>query len=490
MAFNVTFYNFSKKENSTATPASGGTVYACTLKDGCSIISPVIKLNLGPASDAPVDYNYCLIADFNRWYFINDWTSDKGMWYGSLNVDVLATYKTPIGSASEMIVRSSDEYDGRIIDQLYPTMNRQIFYTRDGSLNPWWNDQTPGSIVLGLLSYVSGSSIQGGVNYVSMLMSEFSEFMDRVFTVGPVDPTAPAATDGTVNAMRAVFTGMTEEQARNFAYLAENPYTDYIDSITWVPATGIGGSSQTGLYLGPNYLSDLTYAPIDIKEMIQRSWVLSDIPRHPQAATRGSYLNLAPYSKYELVLPRAGVVELDPVMIGDFTVLTVELGIDPVTGQGLYKIFAGDGANVKHMIKQLFVPIGVTAKIGRNKPVGTGLSLISDIIGTASGLVSGNLTAIRGIGNVLRETRSPGSGTIGDSGGYAGLFPGYVTLQSQHLYVTDEDNDHNGRPLMRVRAISDVPGYIVCQHGDIDVACTDAERAEIRKYLEGGFFYE
>ena len=62
MAFNVVFYNFSKKENSTAVPASGGTTYSCTLKDGCSIINPVIKLSLGPASSVPIGFNYCQIS--------------------------------------------------------------------------------------------------------------------------------------------------------------------------------------------------------------------------------------------------------------------------------------------------------------------------------------------------------------------------------------------------------------------------------------------
>lgn len=497
MAFNVVFYNFSKKENSTAVPASGGTTYSCTLKDGCSIINPVIKLSLGPASGVPIGFNYCRIQNFNRYYFVNDWTSDKGMWYANLSVDVLASYKSAIGNASELILRSSDEYDGRVTDTFYPTMNEQVFYSRDGSANFWWSDQYAGTFVLGLLSYVGSSSIQGGVNYVSMNGTEFSEFMDRVFSVNNIDPNNYAANDEVTSTFFNIFAGITERQARSLAYLAENPYTDYIDSITWLPGIIPHASSTTGLYLGPNWLNAQTYGAFDVKKMVDKTWSTSSIPKHPQAASRGSYLNLSPYSNYQLVLPRQGVVAIDPVSLGDYDTLTVDLHIDPITGQGLYQIYVGDGAQVKQLINQCYVPIGVTVKIGRNKPVGTLLSMALDTAGMVTNIAKDlsngqgfNPQNLSGVASIMREIKAPGSGTIGDSGGYCGLFPGYPVLQSQHLYVTDEDNDHNGRPLMKVRQISDVPGFVQCAHGDISVACTDTERSEIKRHLETGFFYE
>lgn len=496
MAFNVTFYNFSKKSNSTAVPASGGTTYSCTLKDGCSIINPVIKLNLGPTSVNPVSFNYCRIQDFNRYYFVNDWTSDKGMWYGNLSVDVLASFKSAIGSASELILRSSDEYDGRVTDTFYPTMNEQAFYSRDGSASFWWSDQYAGTFVLGLLSYVGSGSVQGGVNYVSMNGTEFGEFMDRVFSYSQIDYNDRAATDSATEAISNIFV-ISETQARSLAYLAENPYTDYIDSITWIPGTIPYASSTTGLYLGSNWLNAQTYGAFDIKKAVDKTWSTNNIPKHPQAASRGDYLNLSPYSNYQLVLPRQGVVPIDPVSIGDYDTLTVDLHIDPITGQGLYQIYAGDGAQVKHLINQCYVPIGVTVKIGRNKPVGTSLNMALEAAGMVTNIAKDLITGqgfnpqnLSGVASIMREMKAPGSGTIGDSGGYCGLFPGYPVLQSQHLYVTDEDNDHNGRPLMKVRQISDVPGYVQCAHGDISVACTDTERSEIKRHLETGFFYE
>lgn len=501
MAFNVTFYNFSKKENSTAVPASGGTTYSCVLKDGCSIINPVIKLDLGPASGTPVAFNYCVIPDFNRFYFISDWTSDKGMWYGSLTVDALATYKTAIGAASEMVVRSSDEYDGRIQDNMYPMINNQIFYSRDGSSSAWWpvhriieiegvsvDFVDRGEFIVGLLSYTDDdTSLNGGVNYIGFDYGGFAQFLAKIFGVSDLE--VPVLM-GVKNVFQGVY-NLTDTQAYNLAYVAENPYTDYIDSITWMPVTShFGDHTLQDLYFGPNVIR-VAYRSVDVKEMVDFTWSTSDIPKHPQSAARGSYLNLPPYSEYSLVLPRAGRVNLDPVLLGDYSTLTVDLHIDQVTGQGLYQVYAGDGAYVRHLIYMDYVPIGVTVKIGTNKAVGTSLGIVSTAIGGVQQLLSGNIAGVlQSIGSIERERQSPGSGRIGESGGYNGVYPGYPTLQSHHLYVTDEDNDHNGRPLMRVRTLSDVPGYIVCQHGDIDVACTDSERSAIKRFLEGGFFYE
>ena len=40
---NVTFFTFAKKVNSTKRP-SGGSSYSVTLKEGCSILQPSIRL--------------------------------------------------------------------------------------------------------------------------------------------------------------------------------------------------------------------------------------------------------------------------------------------------------------------------------------------------------------------------------------------------------------------------------------------------------------
>ena len=117
MSFSVILYSFAKKENSTAQPVSG-TTYNCQLKAPCGILNPEILLDIG-LSSAP-SANYAYIASFGRYYWIREWTNEGPLWRASLECDVLASYKSQIGSASLYALRSSYSYDGDIVDALYP----------------------------------------------------------------------------------------------------------------------------------------------------------------------------------------------------------------------------------------------------------------------------------------------------------------------------------------------------------------------------------
>lgn len=93
MAINITFFSFSKKMNSTSQP-SGGLVTSCDLKRGTDVLNPQIIINRRDMSN----YNYAYIPAFSRYYWINNWSVDGGLWYGALSVDALASWKAEIGS--------------------------------------------------------------------------------------------------------------------------------------------------------------------------------------------------------------------------------------------------------------------------------------------------------------------------------------------------------------------------------------------------------
>ena len=73
MSFQVSLFQFSKKENSTGRPAAGsGAYFSCVLKDGTGVLNPVITLDMG-LNESPTKYNYAYINTFGRYYFINEW---------------------------------------------------------------------------------------------------------------------------------------------------------------------------------------------------------------------------------------------------------------------------------------------------------------------------------------------------------------------------------------------------------------------------------
>ena len=98
----ITFYNITKRLNSTARPSGTGTVYSCVLKDNTSVLSPILKLQL---STKP-DYNYFKFDD--RYYWITDIISlTNNIWQISGTVDVLATFKGHINNTSAFVLYDS-----------------------------------------------------------------------------------------------------------------------------------------------------------------------------------------------------------------------------------------------------------------------------------------------------------------------------------------------------------------------------------------------
>lgn len=220
MAINITFYNFSKKINSTAQPSSGGTTFSCELIENTSILSPAIRLNLTSVSSfSPIGKSYAYIPDLARYYFVTDWTYELGTWVASLSVDVLATCKASIGQASEYILRSSYEFNRYVEDSMFPTMNhysparyygysmssgsRTSLFCEDADLGQWYIlgliggfstqmrqiyaqagiNVTNGSVVYYVLNQVQMETFIGdlleSVNQFQVPSSEMSEYLTR-----------------------------------------------------------------------------------------------------------------------------------------------------------------------------------------------------------------------------------------------------------------------------------------------------------------------
>lgn len=144
---NVNFYNFSKRPNSTKRPTGNGTIYQCTLiEENTSIISPTLKLKL-PTGESFINKNYCYIADFERYYFVSDVSYNLGVWFISLNCDVLATAKNIIGASTQYVMRSSSLFDGDIIDTAYPTKTEQEYEQFTSDYGSIWGTTDPCFIV-------------------------------------------------------------------------------------------------------------------------------------------------------------------------------------------------------------------------------------------------------------------------------------------------------------------------------------------------------
>lgn len=468
MSFTVDLYRFSKKENSTARPGISPAPFPCRLREPSGILNPSIMLDLGLVSD-PSGYNYAYIPEYGRYYWINEWTFERACWTASMSVDSLATWKDYIGAETLYVLRSSAAYDGRVMDRHYPVLSG-VTYSRKTQPSPWSAVMDTGNITNG--SFVVGitgkSGNYGSMQYYALSASNFAVFTNNLMlefvTATNFDPS-----DASLALQKAII----------------DPF-EYIKSVVWVPfdAATASGTNLTQSIMVFDYSINADGHPFGLGSpgVISGTVEWPYIDRHPQAASRGMFCNLEPFTEAELYFPPFGIIKIDTRLLAQTPAVTARWNFDCITGACILEVLIGGS-----ITNRLSAQVGVPIQISRLKQDLVGV--ISGYAGAIGNAFTGNiLGAAAGIGSAL-ESAIPHNSTLGSSGGWGDLI-GMPELNQYFYPIADEDIQHHGRPLCQQRVISSIPGYILVQDGDISIPGTIAENAEIKAYLEGGFFYE
>lgn len=549
MAFNVTFYQFSKRENSTKIPAaSAGTVYSCTLKDGCSVISPTIEIHY-TGSGNPAAFNYAYIADFSRYYFIGDWEYNRGIWTADLSVDVLASYKTQIGASSRYVLRSASSYDGSIVDNMATKLPEKVKIQPVSSPFTDLSNYQSGWYIIGLQGASPSSQVPmvGGVNYYPLSYTQMMEFTNYLQS-------------STLAALMAdTSAGLTAEVAK----ILQDP-AQYIVSLMWLPLNAIGTSYASNIQpkLGWWDTAPLTTPTIGLGQgmpaLIREYDIEVSLPVHPQLASGnyGKYLKAAPYSRYAFVMDPWGEIPLDGASLIDSDTLRAHILLDLMTGVAtltIRDVTSGSPNNGKVLARQS-AQVGVSMSISqmiydlskvdeglKSAAVATVAKAAENSTATISSAIeqvkSKSLwqnikdgfrkifgtaeiaqrkkaisNAASNIGANIQEIASSGLAVMatpelkGVSGSFLNYYEGSrsytedgltYTYKEQGPYIrltyldaVDPNNDENGRPLMQIRTLNTLSGYIQCAEGDIAIAAFNEEIEAIAQCLVGGFFYE
>lgn len=470
MSFTADFYSFSKKENSTARPSSPSFSYPIILTENCSLISPCIIVQL---TDIPSGINYCYIEKFGRYYFINNWIWLDGRWMAELQVDVLATYRNDIASKSLYILRTSQGYDGEVLDTLYPAKKEPVItqYTID---EQWWIGDSfsyrNGWWVIGIVSQ------QGTTDYYAMDYSTFRKFSDKL--LGTIDW-------ANLN---------TQEISDNLTKTLFNPF-QYVVSCLWFP--DLGGKSgwfvPSSIYLGwwkfdietgfePYSIPDSAY----VEKTIQLSFA-----EHPQAADRGIYLNKKPYRYCYLNIPPFGLLEIDSnLMSSDYTGYDASIRYDLISGVGMIRITGHNSdRTINRVIVQSTAQFGVPIQISDLKS-GSILGIAKGVVGTALSIATGNaLGALSGIGSAISDNIPSLQDSTSANGSIVGM--SYLPTCLTICYpIVDENNADNGRPYCQNNTFSTLgTGFYIVENGSIDVKAIKPELEQIKSYLESGIYY-
>lgn len=454
----IVLYTFSKRPDSTKRPSSGGRSLSATLKEATSILYPSFLFQF---SGNPTAYNYAYVPDFDRYYYITDWTATAGMWDATCKVDVLASWKENIGASKQYVLRAEAESDGTIIDTLYPTKGAAEVVT-DDMLPVWEEGQT---FVVGV--YGDNGATIGGISYITLTPSEMKNYMAAILGIGSWTDNVPAELGEEV--FKTIF----------------NPI-QYIASVMLFPFTIPGRHTVRTLKFG--WWDFEISCGIITERTYTATTGLGTLPKHPQANERGAYLNASPYTKYSFWAPPFGEVELDTPVLLDCDWARVDMTIDYVTGKCTGVFMGQDGKNTKYLFTRtstLAVPVQlsqITAGAGVGQVVSSAVALGRDaIMGNALG-------AAENVGE-MASAALPKITTVGTNGDFS-QYSLTQHITATFLTVVDEDIDGRGRPLCKTRRISDLPGFVQVSDAKIAFNCTSPETTEIKNFMEGGFHYE
>lgn len=474
MAITVNFYNFAKRQNSTAQPASTDLISteSCTLKAPTDLIRPTLLLELAAA---PTNRTYAYIPSFARYYWIRTWRSiNAGLWECDMEEDYLASWKSSIGAASKYVLRaaSSADWDGSILDNAYPTKGGATVYNSTAS-GDFYNNT--GTYVIGIVGEdPAGGYSPGPIAYYAMTEAQFRQLASYLLSSTDwlnIDPSEISS-----EMVKALFNPM-----------------QYIVSLKWFPFT-----LPTAAPIAINWawwaipLEDVSVSLITARDYQTPTYYIN-IPKHWQAATRGAYLNYAPYSRYTLEAGVFGTIPIDSLDIAGYTRLYLQIeNVDYVSGQAALSLTVRDN-NTTKLLSTHYAQLGVDIPVGQ---------IMTDILGAATTAVNSLSSVVKsaktghlgqaalnlfnGIGDTV-EAAMPQVSVSGRAGSRASIVE--PILISKFVDIVDADDAELGRPVSQLKTLSTLSGFVQCADGDLQISGFPEERRELRRYLTTGFFY-
>lgn len=494
------FSGFKKRENSTKVPLVSAATRTLTgyLKEPCSIMNPVVKIERPLSDAAPYSYTYAYIGEFARWYFVTDWVWSEGVWECRMQEDVLGSFKTDIGNTTAYIDRCASESDGSIIDYRYIATTDFNIESHDITVS--WQDVNPasgGCYIVGIINGASASLSQtgGAVTYYALTKTQCQNLMRYLLSQDFLNDTG-------FNAVMTATQQMTSDMAKAFV----NPI-QFISSCTWFPFPVSAFTSGNNVSINVGYW--LVNSSITTGKVVEAySTILHcgvNIPSHPQAATRGSYLNYTPFTRLTLELPPFGLIPIDPSYCKIGSYLYCNIFLDNITGRAdLIVKIEPDSSHTNDnnvVVNQASAMMGVPIQIAQvnadffhasvemvQAGIATAGGIASALTLDASGAASHASNAVSHAANavdcVMPQVRTSG---VDGAFSYTYIKP---RLCAHHYRLVDEDNAELGRPLRKIRTIGSLSGYVKCFEVTVDYSCLDEEKRRIHNYLLSGFFME
>ena len=484
MSITAKFYTFTKRRNSTKIPSSGsGSSKNIVIKEGSSVLSPSIVLDISN----PTDYNYCYIASFGRYYFINDWISDHGRWIADLTVDVLGSWRSSIRSSSQYVLRSSSEWNSYLSDPLYPGTLKKT-YSHHDFLNTERCFMTNYAYVIGVMNGTSNAPRLGGVTYYVLTDGQLQTFMNAL--LGNADYLGKNSGGSWI--FPDLF-GITKEVMQALV----NPTQYIVDSYMLpydIPYTQ-SSPFTVGGYTLPGFSGNVDAVSVQ-NQRYRNEFYTQDVTLeyHPQFATRGSYLKGEPFTHMTLYAGPFGEIQLDTNMLvyGD-TAITMKVSGDYLGNCELMVVGKNSGCLLARRSAIVKVPFQIGQMFqDRIEMAKNVIQQGSGGLAGGVGLLQGDVSGTASFGTAVLDSFKTSMPKLSVTGSTGSLFEVLRNwrLDYEFTEVIDEDLAQTGRPLCAIKTLSDLSGYCTILDPDIEFSCYDSEYQQIASFMSGGFFLE
>lgn len=469
MSITATFYNFSKRRNSTQVVSGDGWETPVDLKSTTSLLRPVFLV----AADS-VNYNY---VEYNgRYYWIEDIRSVRnGIWSVECSVDVLATYKSDILNTTAFVCYSSSDNNQLITDTRNAVeISKQIDYSvatsETGVFSPLWQSQ-------------------GGIFVLATMGAINSEVVMQSFTGLYVLDSGQLSEVGKIL--------NTEDVLQILINFFSNPL-DTVVFCRWFPVgPDFAGINTANVAFG-NYETNISAT------LLTKNYV-TDILDITIPWQKNDYRKIEPFSTGNLYLAGVGSVPINLSSISGATTLSVHATVDFVNNQVHYGVFNTDSGDLVGTYSGTLgadIPISSvqTGNVGGVLSAMTGM-LIAGGLGISNAVVgetsAGTIAAVTGgaIAGVSASNQQIARSSGNFAGGYSvysgqGVLPTLTITRSLSVQEPDEYNNIIGNPCMKTREINGLTGY--CQTDDFQVSgtMTETEKSEINSLMNGGVYIE
>lgn len=477
MSFTANLYKFSKDNRSTGIPSGDGTIISgINYKKPTSRENPEFEFTTDSMND-DFDFNYLKIH--NKYFYVNDITiGNRDKFILHCSKDRLATFRDQIHNSTQYIVRSTNtsELNGYINDTAY-SMTSDINTTHVIAGDSTWFNPSMGTAVIGVLGPNAGDT----TTYYEMSTVTLTALIQILYNIDVSRELSIASIE--VGLLKTLY-----DPIKYMTSCILLPYT--------YSSTGNTNTIKTG-YIDLPIGSGTSVKKINSNEDRVFTATIS-YGNHPQAGTRGHYLNISPYTQRQLTVLPFGTFNIDCSKLNDYqNKIRLRAVCNKSDGNSLLEVYTipDSDSGLHNVLFRSNAQLGVHVPLYQSDSIfKQTYSMMGAQVGAVGGVLTGNFASLPGTAmqwcGAINSMHAPEVHMVGGaSGSFILTSDNTPALDSAYYNVVPIDSNL-GVMICKNKRLGDMPGFNICQNSKINISGPESDREYIRNIMNTGIIIE